>query len=181
MTRAAWLALIAIAAGCQGSHDPAPAPPPAPAGSGSQHVEAAPGDARDPADDPPATPDEVAAELPAGFDFDKLDHDAKVRFMRAKVLPPMRVAFQKFDAEKFANFGCKTCHGKNAAQRKYKMPNPDLPALDFAAIERGQQKPQVVNFMSRVVKPQIAKIFDRPQGWAFQPGHGCLECHVEKK
>ncbi len=177
------LLVLALAlAACQQAVDNSPAKPVGSGSGGSAHADPADATAMtDPADDPPATPDEIAADFPPGFDFDKAAYDAKVRFMKRKVLPVMRAAFQQFDKDKYASFGCKTCHGKNALARKYKMPNPELPQLDFSLIEQGKQKPEMVNFMSKVVKPQIAKIFDRPPGWAFQPGHGCVECHTEKK
>jgi hypothetical protein len=176
-----WAWAVVLALGCQQAVEP---PSAKPVGSGSSDVQRAPvADARpvDPADDPAATQAELDAPIPPDFDFDNAPHDQKVRFMKSKVLPAMKAAFQKFDPVKYEHFGCKTCHGKNAVARKYKMPTPDLPQLDFHLIEQGKQKPDTVNFMSKVVKPQMAAMFNRPPGWAFQPGHGCIECHTEKK
>ncbi len=176
-----WLYAVVLAAGCQQAVEP---PSAKPVGSGSAEVHDTAAEHHDaPAVDPSeeqAPPDE-SPDFPPNFDFDKAPREQKVRFMRTKVLPAMKAAFQQFDKVKYANFGCKTCHGKNAVARKFKMPSPDLPQLDFHLIEQGKQKPEVANFMSKVVKPTMAKIFDRPPGWAFQPGHGCVECHTEKK
>lgn len=117
-----------------------------------------------------------------GFDFDKLTHDEKMKFMKEKVVPAMKKAFQDFDAKKYADFGCKTCHGKDPKKTKYKMPNPELPALDFKALEEGKQKPKVAEFMAKTVKPQMAKILEQPEMTKDNPkGFGCLECHTQKK
>jgi hypothetical protein len=117
-----------------------------------------------------------------GFDFDKLTHDEKMKFMKEKVVPPMKKAFQDFDAKKYAEFGCKTCHGKDPKKTKFKMPNPELPALDFKALEAGKQKPKVAEWMAKVVKPEMAKILEQPEMTKDNPkGFGCLECHTQKK
>jgi hypothetical protein len=151
-----------------------PAPPPAPtpaAGSGSAtgSGSAAPAPA-------PMKPPEPA------FDFDKLSHEDKMKFMKEKVLPPMRTAFQEFDAKKFKNFTCKTCHGKDPVKSKYKMPNAALPKLDFAALKAGKQAPKMAEFMVKTIKPQMAKILEQPEYTEANPkGFGCLECHEVKK
>jgi hypothetical protein len=116
--------------------------------------------------------------------FDKLTGEEKAEFMKTKVVPPMKAAFQKFDGKKYANFGCKTCHGKDPKATKFKMPNPELPKLDFAALEAGKQKPEIAKWMGMVVKPEMAKILGQKE---FDPKHpemggfGCLECHEQKK
>ena len=118
---------------------------------------------------------------PPAFDFDKLNHQAKLDFMRKKVMPPMKRAFQEFDAKKFAGFNCKTCHGKDPRATKYKMPNPELPKLDFAALKAGKH-PKMAEFMNKVVKPEMAKLLQQPEYTEANPkGFGCLECHEVKK
>jgi hypothetical protein len=116
------------------------------------------------------------------FDFDKLTHDQKMDFMKKKVVPAMKPLFQKFDAKKFANFNCKTCHGKDADKNKFKMPNGMLPKLDFAALKAGKQAPKMAEFMGKTVKPGMAKLLEQPEYSESEPkGFGCLECHTEKK
>jgi hypothetical protein len=116
------------------------------------------------------------------FDFDKLTHQEQMDFMKKNVVPAMKTAFQKFDAKKYKNFTCKTCHGKNPEKAKFKMPNPELPKLDFAALKAGKQAPKVAKFMGEVVKPEMAKILHQPEYTESNPkGFGCLECHVAKK
>jgi hypothetical protein len=122
-----------------------------------------------------------AAEGPKS-EFSKLSHDDKIKFMKTKVMPVMKPVFQKFDAKQYANFGCKTCHGKEPQKAKYKMPNPDLKPLDFAAIKAGKEDPKMVEFMSKHVKPEMAKIFGLPEMSESEPnGFGCLACHTMKQ
>ncbi|MGE5184894.1 MAG: hypothetical protein ACM31C_22655 [Acidobacteriota bacterium] len=126
--------------------------------------------------------EENEAKGSGGFDFDKLTHDQKMEFMKTKVVPVMKKEFQAFDAKRYANFGCKTCHGKDPKKTKYKMPNPELPKLDFAALKAGKQKPKVAEFMAKVVKPKMAEILQQPEMTETNPkGFGCLECHEQKK
>jgi hypothetical protein len=124
---------------------------------------------------------DAASDPMADMEFDKLSHDEQVKFMKAKVNPPMKAAFQKFDPKDYANFGCKTCHGKNPQKSKYKMPNPDLKPLDFAAIKAGKEDPKMIEFMSKTVKPEMAKIMGVPEMTETQDGFGCLACHTQKK
>src|SRR6185295_20084015 len=92
-----------------------------------------------------------SAATAEAFDFDKLTHEQRMEFMKTKVVPTMKPLFQDFDKKKFANFGCKTCHGKDPVKSKYKMPNPSLPKLDFAALKAGKQAPKVAEFMGKTV------------------------------
>ena len=118
----------------------------------------------------------------AKWEFEKLTHDEKIDFMKKKVVPTMKPLFQKFDAKEFANFGCKTCHGKDPQKAKYKMPSPDIDKLDFKALEAGKQEPETAKWMAEVVKPEMAKLLQMPEYSDKNPtGFGCLHCHTEKK
>jgi hypothetical protein len=97
-------------------------------------------------------------------------------------MPTMKTAFQTFDAKAFAKFSCKTCHGKDPQKSKYKMPNPELPKLDFAALKAKKQKPKVAEFMGTKVNPEMAKMLGKPEHDEAHPdGFGCLACHLQKK
>ncbi len=113
--------------------------------------------------------------------FDKLTHDEKVKLMKTKVMPAMKAAFQKFDPKEFAKFTCKTCHGKDPQKTKYEMPTEDLPVLDFDKIKAGKVDPKVLEFMSKTVKPEMAKILGEPEMTETQKGFGCLNCHTAKQ
>ncbi len=119
---------------------------------------------------------------PAEEWWDKLPHQEQMDYMKNHVVPTMKPLFQKFDAKHYANFGCKTCHGKDPKKSKYKMPNPGLPKLDFAALKAGKQKPKIAKWMGEVVKPEMAKLLKMPEYTESNPkGFGCLECHDQKK
>ena len=56
---------------------------------------------------------------------------------------------------------CETCHGEKAMDRKFKMPNPDLPKLPttpegFKALS--EKKPEATKFMGTQVKPKMAEM-----------------------
>jgi hypothetical protein len=75
-----------------------------------------------------------------------------------------------------------TTHGKDPKAAKYKMPSPDLPALDFAALKAGKQKPEIAKWMADVVKPEMAKLLQMPEMTETNAkGFGCLGCHEMKK
>jgi hypothetical protein len=116
------------------------------------------------------------------FNWEAMTHEQRMDYMKKTVVPTMKPLFQKFDAKHYANFGCKTCHGKDPKAAKFKMPTPDLPKLDFAALKAGKQKPNIAKWMGEVVKPQMATLLHMPEYTEANPkGFGCLECHMEKK
>jgi len=162
------LALVA----CSKSSD-APKPEPTPAAPTPAVV----ADAADPA--APRNPGPAVGS--PDFDFDKLERVEKIDFMKRQVVPRMKKLFQEFDGEKFSEFTCKTCHGKDPKGAKYKMPSPDLPKLDFAALEAGKQEPKIAEFMAKAVKPEMAKLLNKPEHSDSNPkGFGCLACHEQK-
>jgi len=115
--------------------------------------------------------------------FLAMTKEEKLKIMKTQVLPTMGKAFKAFDKKDFAKFGCKTCHSKaSVADGSYKMPNPDLPKLDFKALEAGKQEPKTAEFMKTTVLPGMVKILgvtgydeDHPKGF------GCLNCHTMKQ
>lgn len=111
-----------------------------------------------------------------------LTHDQKLAVMKDEVMPQMTKAFQGFDAKKFATFNCASCHGKNAKQANFKMPNAELPKLNpdnnFAA---HQAKAQMLQFMFSMT-PQMASILNaEPWDPAKKAGFGCFSCHTAAK
>lgn len=168
MLKVTVLAVGVLAAACSPSEE-APAPAPAPGPSAAVVAGDAPA-----IDAPTASADELS--------FDKLQRAEKIDFMKKKVVPRMKKLFQDFDPKKFASFGCKTCHGKDPQAVKYKMPSADLPKLDFHALEEGRQEPEVAQFMSKTVKPEMARLLAEEEYSPANPeGFGCLACHGEKK
>jgi cytochrome c553 len=118
--------------------------------------------------------------------------DQRTKFMKAVVTPKMRKVFQEFDAEKFKKVDCSTCHGKNAKEKKFKMPNPDAdiaplpptPEAYKAALEKKPTWPKWSKFMGETVEPQVAAMLGKP---VFDPkkpdptAFGCIACHTLDK
>jgi hypothetical protein len=112
--------------------------------------------------------------------FDKLDHDQRIAFMKQKVVPTMKPLFQNHDPKRFAEFGCKTCHGKQAKEGKFDMPNPELPKLTFA--DMSKFKKEDLEWMGKEIMPTMAKTLGQePYSEQNPKGFGCLECHTEGK
>jgi hypothetical protein len=111
-----------------------------------------------------------------------MTHEQKMAVMKSKVLPKMSDDFQGVDKKKYAEFGCKTCHGEGAKDGGFKMPNPKLPKLPtdpagFKAL--AAKKPDIMKFMGEKVKPDMANLLGVEQ---FEPGKnesgfGCYNCH----
>ena len=111
--------------------------------------------------------------------FDKLEHDQRIAFMKKKVMPAMKPIFQNHDAKDFAQFSCKTCHGEQAKQGHFDMPNPNLPKLNFA--DMSEFKKEDLDWMHNEVWPTMGKLLDMPLYSKDNPkGFGCLNCHTEK-
>jgi hypothetical protein len=110
----------------------------------------------------------------------------KRAYMKAAVLPTMKPVFQEFDAKKFKSFTCETCHGKDGADRKFKMPSNDIHPLPGtkegfeAALKSEPTWPKWTEFMSQKVEPAMGKLLDIP---VFNPqkpvegAFGCNRCH----
>ena len=99
-------------------------------------------------------------------------------------MPKMHDLFAGFDAAKFGEMKCATCHGAGAADGSFKMPNPGLPKLPmdprgFKALSASQ--PKTFEFMAKHVEPTMADLLGVPP---FDPktmkGFGCFDCHTKK-
>jgi cytochrome c551/c552 len=107
---------------------------------------------------------------------DSMSKDQQAAFMKKNVVPAMGPVFQAFDGKKYAEFGCKTCHGP-----AFKVPKDFLPHLHFAdgKLKEAAEKPEMAKFMMDKVTPAMvtamgAKPFD-PQA---HTGFGCGGCHT---
>lgn len=108
----------------------------------------------------------------------ELDFAAKTSYMRDVVTPEMKRTFQAFDAKRFADFGCGTCHGSGHADGTYTMPNPDLPHLREKGFFREHRKahPATVKFMWKQVEKPLGKLM----GLSYGPKGEmeCGNCHI---
>jgi cytochrome c553 len=116
---------------------------------------------------PPTTPPPDHSAGPA---------DQAVAFMKANVVPHLGPVFQAANAKRYADFGCKTCHGPNG-----KPPTEFLPHL---TVQNGKmtafvQHPDVSKFMAERVVPEMASALGKqPYDPATKVGFGCPGCHV---
>lgn len=141
-----------------------------------------------------AAPDAGAAKVvgPPEVAWKDMTKEQKGKFMKAVIVPKMKVTFQKFDGKKFEKFNCATCHGKDAKDREFKMPNPkaDIHPLPDSAegfkamMAKKPDWPKWAKFMGEEVEPQIAGLLGMP---VFNPqkpdkdAFGCNRCHTLKK
>jgi hypothetical protein len=110
-----------------------------------------------------------------------MSKDDRANYMREQVVPRMGALLSTAFPDKFSKVTCRTCHGKNGSENGFKMPNPDLPALDptdhFKAHEA--KTPQLLHFMMEKVTPEMAALVgEKPYDPATKQGFGCFECHV---
>jgi hypothetical protein len=129
--------------------------------------------------------DEAAAKAPGapGIPWSQKTHEQRADWMVHQVLPKMKAAFQGFDAKGFEDFKCQTCHGKNAREVNFKMPNPEIYALPaentfVAAMEYDKD---TTKFMAETVVPTMAKLLDtHPYDMKTGEGFGCFNCHTKE-
>src|SRR5262245_24345864 len=114
----------------------------------------------------PAAPSPEAVAAGKKIDWEKMDVNAKKAYMKKTVLTTMKKLFVAFDKKHYSSMNCQTCHGKEANERKFKMPSPELPKLPtdragFMALQ--QKKPAAVEFMGKQVKPTMAALLNKPE------------------
>jgi hypothetical protein len=129
---------------------------------------------------------EAPAAAPVQVAWKDLPKEQRGKFMASVVVPRMKEVFRAYDPKAFAEFGCKTCHGKSARDRGFEMPAPEIPVLPSTHEEFGalmKNKPEWVKFMAEKVTPEMATLLGaqpfnpkNPQPGAF----GCSACHTSK-
>lgn len=105
----------------------------------------------------------------------------KDEWMEQAVLPAMRALFREYDPQHFGSSRCSTCHGANARQVRFHMPNT-LPALQPwgtpEARAQAERDPRMMAFMGQRVVPVMAELLgvERYNPQTHQ-GFGCMSCH----
>ena len=114
----------------------------------------------------------------AGREFDSLTDEEKGQFMAEVVMPAMKPMFQQFDGEEFANFSCATCHGANAREVGFHMPNGVHPLDPANMPSMDGEDGRWMHFMVEQVKPKMAELLHEEE-WTpeSQQGFGCFHCH----
>ena len=115
-----------------------------------------------------------------------MSFEQKRAYMKEAVAPTMKPIFQAFDAKKFKTFDCRTCHGEDGAERKYKMPSNDIHPLPNskegfeAKLKTEPTWPKWTEFMAQKVEPAMGKLLDVPVFNPQKPVQGafsCAACH----
>ena len=137
---------------------------------------------------PEAMPDDATVDLGSGkalpevsMKWADMTDEQKYKFMESDIMPAMSLLFSTYDHDRYGKMTCETCHGPNPKQRKFAMPNADLPKLDPSnGFQAWQEKsPKAVKFMAEDVTPSMARLLSMP---SFDPktgqGFGCMACHT---
>ena len=109
-----------------------------------------------------------------------MNADQRTAFMKDVVMPRSKELFMAFDAERYKDMDCKTCHGPGAEDKSFEMPNPDIMPLDFSKMDQlDEEHKKVADWMHEVVVPKMADLLgEQPYDPATQQGFGCLGCHT---
>jgi hypothetical protein len=98
--------------------------------------------------------------------------------MTFTVQPNMGKAWQKFTKSDAPTMTCRTCHGEDAEDANYKMPNPKLLPLDPSRLpsktSTDANEARWATFMIDDVVPQMIDLIDAP------PSFGCFNCHTKR-
>ena len=111
-----------------------------------------------------------------------MKYGQKKAYMKDAVMPAMKPIFQTFDAKKFKSFTCETCHGKDGAERKFKMPSNDIKPLPNtkegfeAKLKTEPTWPKWTDFMANQVEPAMGKLLDVPVFKPEKPVEGAFSC-----
>ena len=106
---------------------------------------------------------------------DGMTKDEQIAFMKKNVVPEMGPVFKAYDAKRYAEFGCKTCHGP-----KFQEPKDYLPKLTFkdGKLASPSDEPQLAKFMAEQVVPHMATALGlKPFDMTTHTGFGCGGCH----
>jgi hypothetical protein len=122
---------------------------------------------------------ETTAEPTAHVAWADMTPEQRGHYMAEVVMPEMSAMFQEHDAEEFADFSCATCHGDNAHDVAFHMPN-GLHPLNPAEIPAmfGSTDPDLV-FMTQRVWPRMAELLEmQPYDPETHEGFSCMHCHA---
>jgi len=124
-------------------------------------------------DEWPAPPEQPWAEM---------DQAARAQYMGRVIVPYFRELFQEYDPERYASFGCATCHGSEMTERGFAMPNPDILELHPTGTPEQQQMaqdhPRMVRLMfNHVVPPMRHALQMDPYDPDTGEGFSCYTCH----
>ncbi|MFO0566820.1 MAG: hypothetical protein U0263_14215 [Polyangiaceae bacterium] len=180
---AAMAGALGVAVACGGSNPPAETGGTEPAATGGEPASTAPAEEpkaeeKKPEEKPEAKPEEKKPE--AKPTFKDMSEEQKKALMKEVVVPKLGAVFKEFDGKKYAEVNCVTCHGADAKNGKFQMPNPKLPKLDpkdgFAKHMKKHEK--ITKFMmAKVVGEMASALGVSPYNPETKQGFGCGGCH----
>jgi cytochrome c553 len=105
--------------------------------------------------------------------------EQRMDWMGIAVFPKMRKLFLEQDSEKYQDFACQTCHGKDMELVDFRMPNALFALSKSDTLAQAKEYDEkTTDFMLSAVVPEMAKLLDMD---AFtlenQSGFGCMGCH----
>ena len=120
--------------------------------------------------------------VPTAEGWATMEHGDKMAWMAEEVHPRMAAMFGEFDAERYADFSCASCHGENASDHGFEMPSNSLPALHATGTPEQQQMVSqynsMIRFMFQRVLPTMQTLVDGPEyDEETQEGFSCYSCH----
>lgn len=124
-------------------------------------------------DDDAAGDDDDSTEYEKPADWQDMDFDQRKEYMTQIVEPEMQAIFQEFDAVEYAEFACSTCHGDDAEDVEYEMPN-GLHPLRFPLNPSTPEEEAYIEFMEDDVIGPMADLVDQEVGMS---GFRCTACH----
>lgn len=133
---------------------------------------------------PPTTEPTTAHRepVPPERPWAELSMDERRAHMARHVVPVMSELFAEYDAERYADLSCDTCHGEGGAERGFAMPNPSLLALyptgSIGQYQLVERYPNGVQFMFTRVVPAMRTMLGAPEYDAeTHTGFSCFACH----
>jgi hypothetical protein len=137
------------------------------------------GGSRPEASAPPAP----SVSVPGPGDWEKWSFDQRLAYMKSPAfLDRERELFRSYDAARFAEIDCRTCHGAGAAAGTFHMPNPDLPKWPGgkeAFVELKAKNPRTLQFMQKELVPETARLLGVPPfDFSTHTGFSCFQCHT---
>jgi hypothetical protein len=119
---------------------------------------------------------------PSDVTWKDMNYAQRKDFMKKAVMPKMKPIFQAFDAKKFHDFTCETCHGNEPIKRKYKMPSPDIHPLPNtpegfqAKLKVEPTWPKWTEFMAKQVEPAMGTLLEVPVFDPKKPSKDAFSC-----
>ena len=108
--------------------------------------------------------------------------EEKGQFMKEKIMPKMTALFQEFDGERYGEFTCASCHGADAADVGFKMPNGLAPLNPEGIAPMFESEEPMAVFMTQKVWPEMTNLLGAaPYNPETHEGFSCLNCHATKQ